>query len=915
MAFPFITGKTVIKLCLLFLILISFLLSLSRGDEAVNTTNEVTNIGAIIDVSSRIGKEEKIAMEIAAENFNNHHSKSHKLSLHFQDPGKDPLQVVYAAGELIKEKKVQVIVGMNKWEEAALVVAMGNKVNVPVLSFATPAITSPILQHRWPFLIQMANNDFTQIECISKIVGAYNWRRVIAIYEDDAYGSDSGMLGLLSEALQKVDSKIEYQLVLPSVSSLPNAGGFVLDELLKLQLTTQSRVFIVLQSSIPMVSHLFREAKKVGLVGRESAWIIPESVASVLDSVNNSVISSMEGALGIKTYYSNSSNSYKDFYGQFTKIFETKYPEEHNHEPGIYALRAYDSIMTISQAIERTISNSISQKMILENILLSDFSGLSGQINFEAGKLLQTPILRIVNVVKKGYEELDFWTPESGFSNTVEMKSCTEKIAGPVTWPGYLIQVPKGWVMPTEQNPLKIGVPGRTSFQKFVKVDYSGNLDNSKFDGWCIDVFKEALKKLPYSLPYKFIPLNGTYEGLVDRVYNKTIDAVVGDLTILANRTKYVEFTQPYAESGLSMVVPAHSEGSAWMFLKPLTWKTWLMTGVVFMYTMLIVWFLEHQYNPEFNGTLKNQIGTTLWFTFCTLFFALGERVYSNLTRVVVVVWLFVVLILTSSYTANLSSMLTVQQLQPVRDIEWLKSSNAPIGCDGDSFVMTYLQEVLKLTNIVQVTTESAYQEHFRNKSITAAFFEIPYEKVFINKYCEGFTTSTQTYRFGGFGFVFPKGSPIKKDFSEAILKLSEDGSLTKLEKKWWIPSSVCSTDKTYNNTDPLSIQSFWGLFLISAATSTICLLLSFIRLIKNYQHHQEPNEENATPSPIRVWNKAVGLAKYYYNGEIITPPRASSSSTPDLHSWTSLRLEDMNTIDIPDNITRASLPSEIEMS
>ncbi|KAM4100837.1 hypothetical protein ACJW30_05G098300 [Castanea mollissima] len=697
MAFPFITGKTVIKLCLLFLILISFLLSLSRVDEAVNTTNEVTNIGAIIDVSSRIGKEEKIAMEIAAENFNNHHSKSHKLSLHFQDPGKDPLQ---------------------------------------------------------PFLIQMANNDFTQIECISKIVGTYNWGRVIAIYEDDAYG------------------KIKYQLVLPSVSSLPNVGGFVLDELLKLQLTTQSRV--VLQSSIPMVSHLFREAKKVRPVGRESAWIISESVASVLDSVNNFVISSMEGALGIKTYYSNSGNSYKDFYGQFTKIFETKYPEEHNHEPGIYALRAYDSIMTISQAIERTISNSISQKMILENILLSNFSSLSGQIHFEAGKLLQTPILRIVNVVKKGYEELDFWTPESGFSKTVEMKS-------------------------------------RTSFQKFVKVDYSENLDNSKFDGWCIEVFNEVRKILPYSLPYKFMYLNGSYEDLVDGVYYKTFDAVVGDLTILANRTKYVEFTQPYAESGLSMVVPIEP-GSAWMFLKPLTWKMWLMTGVVLIYTMLIVWFLEHQYSLEFNGPLKNQIGTTLWFTFSTLFFAHTERVYSNLTRVVVVVWLFVVLILTSSYIANLSSILT-----------WLKSSNATIGCDGDSFVRTYLQEKLNLTNIIHVTNKLyAYEEHFRNKSIAAAFFELPYEKIFINKYCKGFTTFTQTNRFGGFGFVFPKSSPIKKDFSEAILKLSKDGSLTRLEKKWLIPSSVCSTDKTYNTTDPLSIQSFWGLFLISVATSTI---------------------------------------------------------------------------------------------
>ncbi|XP_075664762.1 glutamate receptor 3.5-like [Castanea sativa] len=366
------------------------------------------------------------------------------------------------------------------------------------------------------------------------------------------------------------------------------------------------------------------------------------------------------------------------------------------------------------------------------------------------------------------------------------------------------------------------------------------------------------------------------------------------------------------------MVVPAKPEGSAWMFLKPFTWKMWLATGVVLIYTMLIVWFLEHQCNPEFNGPLKNQIGTTIWFTFSTLFFAHREKVYSNLTRVVVVVWLFVVLILTSSYTANLSSMLTVLRLQPVRDIEWLRSSNAKIGCDGDSFVMTYLQEVLKfnLKNIIKVKTESDYEEHFRNKSIAAAFFELPYEKVFIDKYRKGFTTSTQTYRFGGFGFVFQKGSPITKDFSEAILRLSEDGTLTNLEDKWLTPSRGCSTDQTSSDTDPLSIQSFWGLYLISAAISTICFLLSLIRLLKNYQHPQEANEDNATPSPIRVWNKAVGLAKYFYNGEIITPGRASSSScTPDLHSWTSLRWEDVRTIDIPHDINQASPPSEIEVS
>ena len=92
--------------------------------------------------------------------------------------------------------------------------------------------------------------------------------------------------------------------------------------------------------------------------------------------------------------------------------------------------------------------------------------------------------------------------------------------------------------MPTEQNPLKIVVPRRTSFQKFVKVDYNRNkLDNSKFDGWCIDVFKEVLKNLPYSLSYEFNALNVSYEELVHGVYSKvtTLDLPFSFLNLFPN--------------------------------------------------------------------------------------------------------------------------------------------------------------------------------------------------------------------------------------------------------------------------------------------------------------------------------------------------------------------------------------------
>ena len=282
-----------------------------------------------------------------------------------------------------------------------------------------------------------------------------------------------------------------------------------------------------------MVTHLFREAKKMRSVWSELAWIIPESVTSLLDSMNNSVIASMEGALGIKTYHSEErSSEYQDFHAQFRKMFRTEYPEEDNSDPGIFALRAYDSIRIVIQAIERmtgnTSSNGSSPEM-LHNMLSSNFSGLSGNIHFEGSQLSDTPILRIVNVVGKRYKEIDFWIPDFGFSMSplkekIEEKNgrrnfndTTNALVGPIIWPGNLRQTPKGWEMPTQAKPLKIGVPGRTTFERFVKV----NTNQNHYDGFCVKIFLKVLDLLGYDLPYKFEAYNGTYNDLVHHVYNK----------------------------------------------------------------------------------------------------------------------------------------------------------------------------------------------------------------------------------------------------------------------------------------------------------------------------------------------------------------------------------------------------------
>lgn len=110
---------------------------------------------------------------------------------------------------------------------------------------------------------------------------------------------------------------------------------------------------------------------------------------------------------------------------------------------------------------------------------------------------------------------------------------------------------------------------------------------------------------------------------------------MVGDTTIIANRSNYVDFTLPYTESGVTMVVPINDNNrkNAWVFLKPLTWDLWMASGCFFVFIGFVVWVLEHRVNDEFRGPPLHEIGTSLWYSFSTMVFAQSEfpSPFSNL--------------------------------------------------------------------------------------------------------------------------------------------------------------------------------------------------------------------------------------------------------------------------------------------
>ncbi|KAJ0657792.1 putative ionotropic glutamate receptor [Helianthus annuus] len=131
------------------------------------------------------------------------------------------------------------------------------------------------------------------------------------------------------------------------------------------------------------------------------------------------------------------------------------------------------------------------------------------------------------------------------------------------------------------------------------------------------------------------------------------------------------------------------------------------------------------------------------------------ESMVSSLGRLVLSIWLFVVLIVTSSYTASLSSILTVQQLSsPIQGIDSLILTNERIGFQVGSFAENYMMEELNIprSRLMALGSPQEYAEKLRAGIVAAIVDERPYIDLLLADNC-GFQVVGEEFTKSRWGF------------------------------------------------------------------------------------------------------------------------------------------------------------------
>lgn len=187
-----------------------------------------------------------------------------------------------------------------------------------------------------------------------------------------------------------------------------------------------------------------------------------------------------------------------------------------------------------------------------------------------------------------------------------------------------------------------------------------------QWHGLSIELWRALASEL--GLAYRFREME--LKAMLEAVERREVDAAVAGLTITSEREQRLDFTHPFLTSGLGIAVHREGERSWLAIAQRLLSSGFLviitaLSGLLFVVGFLL-WLVERRDNPQFGGPPLAGIGAGLWWSAVTMTtVGYGDKApLTPLGRALAIVWMFAALISISSFTAAITTTLTVGELE-----------------------------------------------------------------------------------------------------------------------------------------------------------------------------------------------------------------------------------------------------------
>ncbi|CAF0932273.1 unnamed protein product [Adineta steineri] len=458
-------------------------------------------------------------------------------------------------------------------------------------------------------------------------------------------------------------------------------------------------------------------------------------------------------------------------------------------------------------------------------------------------------------------------------------------------------------------------------------------LDPSAVEGFCVDL-AEAICNDKLKIPYKFLIETkygneiekGVWDGMIGALVNRAADLSIASLTINGAREKAVDFSKPFIDLGISIMIrkPEKQKPGVFSFMAPLSKEIWICVIVSYLLVSAILFFVsrtssyEWYFENESDDVPRNKFSmqNALFFAFAAFMHQgvdLLPRSFSG--RVVTSAWWFFSLILVSSYTANLAAFLTVEKLvTPIESVEDLaKQTEIRYGTLKGGSTMAFFNKSTLTTfkrmwdfmqqhkDDVFVSSNREGIEKVRQSKGKFAFLLESTLNEYVNERLQ-----CNTMRVGenidakGYGIGTPLGSDLREAINIAVLELTESGFLERLKQKWYYERSECTNinNKDSKQSTELNLANVAGMFyvlIVGLGAAMVIAFLEFLLKAKLDSTRLNQNIRDVMRRNLRISITGIDFDEKQQTLDYWPLQQAQQSPQPNIHHQTKERTATIN--------------------
>ncbi|CAK7290117.1 Glutamate receptor ionotropic, NMDA 2C [Vulpes lagopus] len=394
--------------------------------------------------------------------------------------------------------------------------------------------------------------------------------------------------------------------------------------------------------------------------------------------------------------------------------------------------------------------------------------------------------------------------------------------------------------------------------------------------GFCIDILKKLAKVVKFSYDLYLVTngkhgkrVRGVWNGMIGEVYYQRADMAIGSLTINEERSEIVDFSVPFVETGISVMV-ARSNGtvSPSAFLEPYSPSVWVMMFVMCLTVVAITVFMFEYFSPvSYNQNLTSgkksggpsfTIGKSVWLLWALVFnnSVPIENPRGTTSKIMVLVWAFFAVIFLASYTANLAAFMIQEQYidtvsglsdkkfqRPQDQYPPFRFGTVPNGSTERNIRSNYRDMHTHMVKFNQRSVEDALTSLKMGK-LDAFIYDAAVLNYMAGKDegCKLVTIgSGKVFATTGYGIAMQKDSHWKRAIDLALLQFLGDGETQKLETVWL--SGICQNEKNEVMSSKLDIDNMAGVFyMLLVAMGLALLVFAWEHLVYWKLRHSVPN-------------------------------------------------------------------------